>query len=145
MQTKKFQSEKAMLTGIVIWGTGALFLFLIVRIIIAGEFEFSNLVAFLLLGMVICMLLWLWFETNYEIKEGKLVYKSGPFRGNIEISKIQHITRDKTMWSGFKPALGLRGLIIRYNKWDDIYISPADKESFIAELLKLNSNIEIRK
>ena len=47
------------------------------------------------------------------------------------------------MHVGFKPALATKGLIIKYNKYDDIYISPNSNDTFIEAVLKINSNIKI--
>ena len=46
-----------------------------------------------------------------------------------------------TIW---KPALSHIGLIITYNKYDDIYISPEKSEQFITQLLETNPNITIK-
>ena len=46
-----------------------------------------------------------------------------------------------TIW---KPALSHIGLIITYNKYDDIYISPEKQEEFIATLHRLNPNITFK-
>ena len=44
-----------------------------------------------------------------------------------------------------KPATALKGLIIKYNKYDEIYISPKTNESFVAEILKLNPEVKINR
>ncbi|MFC3199468.1 PH domain-containing protein [Parapedobacter deserti] len=41
------------------------------------------------------------------------------------------------------PAPSLDRLEIFYNKFDSIVISPKDKQGFIADLLKLNPEIEV--
>lgn len=98
-----------------------------------------NLVIFL-------FLLWTYKTTFYIIKNDSLLWKSGPFNGTIEIKNINKIEHHKgivvpTIW---KPALSHIGLIITYNKYDDIYISPENSKEFIALLLKTNPNIEIK-
>ncbi|MCG2612487.1 PH domain-containing protein [Flavobacterium sp. SM15] len=97
------------------------------------------------LGLVAAMLLWILLDTNYKIKENQLLYCSGPIRGKININKINKIENVKTWYvtSILKPALGSYGLTITYNKFDDIYISPKNKSEFVAELLKINPNIQI--
>ena len=42
-----------------------------------------------------------------------------------------------------KPALATNGIIVKYNKYDEVYLSPRDKDAFIKELLKFNGNIKI--
>ena len=81
--------------------------------------------------------------TNYEITKNYIKYKSGFINGKKDIQNIQSITANKTLWVGMKPAMARKGLIIRYNKYDEIYISPKTNTSFINEVLKLNSSIII--
>lgn len=100
----------------------------------------------ILLGLIDCLFLWIVFDTKYKIKENKLYYCSGPIRGKIDILKINKIENVKTWYvtSILKPALGSYGLTITYNRFDDIYISPKNKEDFIAELLKINPDIQLK-
>lgn len=100
----------------------------------------------ILLGLIDCLFLWIVFDTKYKIKESKLYYCSGPIRGKIDILKINKIENVKTWYvtSILKPALGSYGLTITYNRFDDIYISPKNKEDFIAELLKINPDIQLK-
>jgi len=47
------------------------------------------------------------------------------------------------MWSGTKPALARNGLIIKFNKYDEIYIAPERNNELISDLLKVNPEIKI--
>jgi hypothetical protein len=89
---------------------------------------------------------WILLDTKYILKEKKIFYNSGQFRGAIAIDSIKKIERHSGLMVPvtFKPALNTKGLIIHYNNFDDIYISPKQEESFLEELLKVNPNIEIR-
>lgn len=90
-------------------------------------------------------IIWMLFDTKYQIKEQKLHYYCGPMRGKIDILQIHKIENAKTWLVGttLKPALGSYGVIIYHSKFDDIYISPKRKSEFVAELLKINPNIQI--
>jgi hypothetical protein len=88
-------------------------------------------------------LIWLGLGTNYELTQTELKYKSGPIRGKIEIDKINEIIKGKTLWSGLKPATARNGLIIKYEKYNEIYISPKTNESFVKKILELNEKIKI--
>lgn len=84
-------------------------------------------------------------KTEYKIKNNLLYWQSGPFFGKIDIETIQKIQHHNgifvpTIW---KPALSQIGLIITYNKYDDIYISPVKQKEFIESLLEINPSIEI--
>jgi len=89
------------------------------------------------------LILWIYFDTYYKIENDKLFYRSGFLRGKIEIPTIKEIIKGKTMWSGIKPALAQKGLIIKYNRYDKIYIAPESHDEIITDLLKINSNINI--
>ena len=71
----------------------------------------------------IIFLLWIYFGTRYNVsnKEG-LTYRSGPIHGKIKADRIKEIVRGKTLWSGLKPALSRKGLIIRYDTYNEIYV-----------------------
>jgi hypothetical protein len=88
-------------------------------------------------------LIWLGLGTNYELTQTELKYKSGPIRGKIEIDKIHEIIKGKTLWSGLKPATARNGLIIKYEKYNEIYISPKTNDSFLKKILELNDKIKI--
>ncbi len=98
---------------------------------------------FLFLLIPLLLLSWIYFDTGYKIENSKLVYRSAFLRGKIEISTIKEIQKGKTMWSGIKPALARKGLIIRFNKFDEIYIAPENNDELILDLLKINSAIKI--
>lgn len=141
MKTGVYVSEKGRLTKVVY----ALVILLLLGIVVVQRDEIPDKpLAGVLLLVPVAFLLWLWMDTWYRIGDGSLVYRSGPFRGRIAIASIREITKNKTLCVGFKPALGQKGLIIRYNGWDEIYISPRDKETFLAELLRKNGAIVLK-
>src|SRR5690554_1462479 len=87
--------------------------------------------------------LWALVHTYYQIKDDKLIYRSGFIHGEIDINNIKEIIKGKTMWVGLKPALATGGLIIKYNRFDDIYLAPKNNEELIEDLLKLNRDIVV--
>lgn len=95
---------------------------------------------------IVLALIWILLDTKYILKENKIFYNSGPFRGIIAIESIRRIEHHSGIIVPvtFKPALNTKGLIIHYNSFDDIYISPKQEEMFLEELLKINPDIEIR-
>lgn len=100
---------------------------------------------FILLPLLspIILIFWIYFDTSYKIENNELIYRSGFLRGKIEIPNIKEILKVKTMWSGVKPALARNGLIIKLNKYDEIYIAPENNDELISDLIKLNSEIKI--
>lgn len=95
---------------------------------------------------IVLSLIWILLDTKYILKENKIFYNSGPFRGTIAIESIRKIERHSGIIVPvtYKPALDTKGLIIYYNRFDDIYISPKQVDLFLEELLKINPDIEIR-
>ena len=75
--------------------------------------------------------------------EQVLSYKSGPIRGQIEISRVREIVVGKTLWLGLKPATARNGIIVKYDKYNELYKSPETNDLFIQHLLKLDKGIKI--
>ncbi len=94
--------------------------------------------------LVSSLLLWIWFSTYYRISGEMLHYRSGPIHGTIPIQQIREVALNKYLWSGIRPALGFKGLVVRYNKWDEIYFSPAEKEIFLKALQEANPAIVVK-
>lgn len=97
----------------------------------------------IILFFPLVLLLWIYFDTFYKIEGGKLKYRSAFLRGEVEISKIYEIVKGKTLWVGIKPALATNGLIIKYNRFSEIYLAPENNDEMISDLLKINHNIKI--
>ena len=55
-------------------------------------------------------------------------------KGKIEIKEIREVIKGKTLWVGLKPATARKGLIIKYGKFDEIYMSPQTNDEFINRL-----------
>lgn len=91
------------------------------------------------------MLIWILLDTKYSIKAEILYFYSGPFRGKININSIRKIEHHSGLIVPvtYKPALDTKGIIIYYNSFDDIYISPNQEAIFLEELLKINPNIKV--
>jgi hypothetical protein len=125
----------------------------IVYIIVIGStipaFFDDNITAlYVVIGIntiVLGFLSWLILQTNYVLDSKNLFYKSGPFNGTIAIKSIKKIEFHNgifvpTLW---KPALSHIGLIITYNNYDDIYISPENREEFVQKLITINPTINL--
>lgn len=109
----------------------------------------ENLTAkFIIIGINVSSLFLLYWITNYtyyKLDNHLLVCKSGPFKKKIVIENIRKIESHDglivpALW---KLSLSHKGIIIHYNQFDEIYISPKDNQKFLNELLKINPNIII--
>ena len=88
--------------------------------------------------------IWIWFETFYVIKDGLLFYKSAFMKGSLSISLIHEVAKHNGVYAGLvKPGLSMKGLVIKYNRYDDMYISPEKADEFIIELQKINPDIKV--
>ena len=86
-------------------------------------------------------------NTKYYIDKNILVSQVLFYKYKVNIETIRKIEYNHTIFVGTTTKLGwdTKGLIVHFNKFDDFFISPANKEQFIAHLLQLNPNIEIKK
>lgn len=92
---------------------------------------------------VIIFVIHLFLTTNYTIENGRLTIKSGLFvNKTIDINTIKKITETNNPLSS--PATSLDRLEIFYGKFDSIIISPKKKHEFIADIEKLNPNVEVK-
>lgn len=140
----KFASKKDILFSIVILGINAFLIGLSITGIVNGEMGKGEYWSLILISAVVGLLFWFYFGTNYELsKENGLIYRCGPFYGKISVDRITEVIKGKTLWVGFRPATSGKGLIVKYDKYNEIYISPKNNESFIDKILELNGQIKI--
>lgn len=112
-------------------------IFVSIKTILEGEW-----MGLLGLGVVVGLILVFSKTTRYIINQNQLIVKSTWIvYERIDISKISKIEKSNSVLSS--PALSLDRLRIRYNKYDEVLISPKEKKEFIDLLLKINPTIEI--
>jgi hypothetical protein len=142
---KLFASSKNYYSAALIWII-AIGLLIVVFIKKPDAQEPSIYIFYAIILPIVGSLIWILLDTKYILKENKIFYNSGPFRGTIAIDSIKKIEHHSGIIVPvtFKPALNTKGLIIHYNSFDDIYISPNQENLFLEELLKVNPDIEIR-
>lgn len=140
----KFQSKKDILFSIVLIGGNILIILITLLGIIKGEMGKNESWAIILNVALVVFLFWVYYGTSYELsKEEGLVYTSGPIKGKIRLNRITEIVKGKTLWVGYKHATSRKGLIIKYDKYNEIYISPKTNESFIKKILEFKKDIKI--
>ena len=138
----RFLSTKNTFTIVILWG---IVLFFIVMLALNYEKGNFPVIPMIIISLVTGFVLWVLLDTRYVIKNNFLLYRSGPIRGRIDITKIKSIKR----FSGLnvpvmlKPALDTKGFIVTYNQFDDLFISPKMSDVFIEEIKKINPQIEV--
>jgi hypothetical protein len=106
----------------------------------------GNIILVILLLVICLFFLFLLFglsRTQYELTHENFTYQSVWLKGKIELDQIREILVGRTQWVGLKPAFARKGLILKFGKYDEIYISPDNNETFIQEILRRNPKIKI--
>jgi membrane protein YdbS with pleckstrin-like domain len=75
---------------------------------------------------------WIFTTTRYDLSDGTLRVRSGPFRWSIPVADIKSITPTHNPLSS--PALSLDRLRIEYGQGRAVMISPNDKDAFLRVL-----------
>lgn len=101
--------------------------------ILSKEYTLSIVFTFLLV-----LFYFLAKSIQYKIDGENLII----WRTKIPIQSIHKVYRTRIPLSS--PALSLDRIGVVYNKYDEIFISPKEREEFIKELLKVNPNIEVK-
>ncbi|WP_143959659.1 PH domain-containing protein [Litoribacter populi] len=139
---KKYQAKCSPLFYLLVVG-----MFLIPMVILGLDVEMFTQRPVILLPILppIFMMLWIYFDTWYGLEGKKLFYKSAFLKGNIPVEQIREIVVGKTSYVGTKAAMGTKGLIVKFNRFDEVYIAPKDNEELVEDLLKINSHTHITK
>lgn len=118
-----------------------LYLYLIgIALFMAYHKLYLLIVVFVLLLIYLTDML---LHTEYRIDDTALHISSGFFyRKTIDIKQIIQVKDTQNILSS--PATSFKNRIeIRYHKYDTIIISPADKEAFVAHLLRIHQDIKV--
>jgi hypothetical protein len=140
MNAMQYPSKKGVLIGSIMAGV---VLFMIGEMLLIPALQKPSVYAIFCLP--IALMAWTWFGTWYRIDASHLHFASGPFRGKIALADITQVTCGETMWAGYRPALARKGIVVQYKRWNEIYISPEEQETFVAELVALNPKIVVVK
>ncbi|TDP58568.1 PH domain-containing protein [Flavobacterium dankookense] len=91
----------------------------------------------LVFGLILVVFYFLSKTIRYKIDSENLII----WNTKISIHSIRKIYRTNNPLSS--PALSLDRIAVVYNTYDEVLISPREREEFIQELLKINPNIEV--
>lgn len=109
-----------------------------------------SVLGYVISALIICLMLWVWFGTEYKIKEGHIKIKSDPFRSTVNIDDVKKLSASNISLSAISyisgPALATDRLEILYgNKYDVVNISPKNEKDFLNTLISKNPDIQIDK
>jgi|SaaInl3SG_22_DNA_1037383.scaffolds.fasta_scaffold09274_2 heme/copper-type cytochrome/quinol oxidase subunit 4 len=141
--TKVFKARTdALFNGVLIFSI-AICILPMWPLIRSGISSTETLIAFVILAATTLMMIAFYTHTYYTIDGDELRWQSSILFGKFSVSSIQKIAINKTLWVGTRPATARNGIIIYYNKYDEIYFSPSDNEAFATALLEINPEIEV--
>lgn len=113
-------------------------------ILYTHEGNLSDIAFELILSLLpVLLLVWVYSTTVYGIEGPFFHYRSAFIKGKIDILTITRLEVGKSLWVGTKPALAKKGLIITYNRFDEIYVAPLSNSDLVAAFIAINPNIEV--
>ncbi len=80
------------------------------------------------------LLVWMWVTTIYVISGNELRIACGPMKMTVPIDSISRIRSSHSVVSS--PALSLSRLAIQYGRFQEVLISPADRQGFIRAIVE---------
>lgn len=140
----KFERKKDIFYRLLIFGTCILVVGLTIIGGLNGEMEKGEYWVLPVVFILVGLLLWFYFGTNYELNNKELIYRGGPLSGKLSIDRITEIVKGKTMWMGIKYATARKGLIVKFDQYNEIFISPKREDLFVEKLLELNGGIQVK-
>lgn len=90
--------------------------------------------------LVILVLILLFFTgtaltTKFVLTDSDLYCKTFIWKKTIPLETIRKVEKQDYLFSGWKISTAYRGIIIHYNKFDELLISPEKEAVFIEEIL----------
>ena len=102
---------------------------------------------FILLTVLLLQQLLFWGifrSTHYTFESDTLLCQSLMFKRRISYESIRKIEQNTSLYAGLKMSTAFRGIIIHYNKYDELFISPAESERFIEFILERNPSVVVK-
>lgn len=128
------------------WFYKSIILFLLAVFIVGevsiyqNENTFEAIIFGLIFLLIISFLIAAIFTTHFTFESDHLLCKFSFWKNKIPYATIKKIERQKSViYGGWKLSTATKGLIITYNSYDELLISPENEDEFIS---KLNSKIQ---
>jgi hypothetical protein len=94
-------------------------------------------------SLIYAYFFYVFHNTVYTIDANQLKIKCDPFKYKpIHIQRIRKVESTRSLQAS--PAASFDRMAIGYNKFDEIIISPRDKEAFVNHLKLINPKIDSR-
>lgn len=140
-QPNSYPSKRSFWIGLILWGIiGVSFLLSWYLSFRAGKtFDYKLLYVYLPLILFVSSI---WFGTFYTLAEDHLEIKVGPwFKKKLPYKRITKVERNHSFISA--PALSSDRLLLKFNRYDEILISPLDEIEFVSQLKRKNPAIRV--
>jgi energy-coupling factor transporter transmembrane protein EcfT len=72
--------------------------------------------------------------TYFRLDQHNLFCKSLIFKKEIPYSSIKKVEKQQGIYAGVKFSTAWKGIIVHYNKYDELLISPENEEIFIVKI-----------
>ena len=104
------------------------------------EDDCSVIWVFLIVLTLLALLFISIYKTTYfRLDQHNLFCKSLIFKKEIPYSSIKKVEKQQGIYAGVKFSTAWKGIIVHYNKYDELLISPENEEIFI---VKIHERIE---
>jgi hypothetical protein len=140
---RRFPSKRDLWLVIVLWGATLALVYASMDVATS-----PTPVMFKALFLLICissavLMPWILYGTSYALTEEALLIRCGPFRKRVLVSAIQAVTPSRNPMSS--PACSLDRLHIKYRGSRlGVLVSPSDKQSFLQDLARLDSQLSLQ-
>ena len=131
------------------WFYKSIILFLLAVFIVGevsiyqNENTFEAVMFGLIFLLIIIFLIAAIFTTHFTFESDHLLCKYSFWKHKIPYATIKKIERQESvLYGGWKMSTAIKGLIITYNSYDELLISPENEDAFI---LMLNSKLRQKK
>ena len=127
--------------ALVLFVTLVFFAPLIPAVLQAG-FDAKMATTFIFLVIIYILVLYLLLGTKYTIENNMLKIRSGFIQFSpVPVESIKEIRKTHSLLSA--PAPSFDRILIKYGKYDEVIVSPKDKQAFINALKNINPAIDI--
>lgn len=132
---------------IFLFGVIGLLLAVAIIVLLCLPGEAVPIPVFVILSLVVALLWWMLASTRFEITNESLTAQTGPFRRTVPITSIVKVVYDDQLFkmSIWKVGCSHHGLMVHYDKYEDIYISPQPRDKFVEDLCRLNPSITVHR
>lgn len=143
MEAVHFSSHRDSFFSAIVWGTNLLLAAISVGVVWDKGMSVEQIPPVAIIALVMALLFWLFYGTHYTLSAEFFTYRMGPIAGEIPTKHITEIIVGETLWVGLKPATAKNGIIVKYGRFDEVYISPNSNESFVKKLKELHPGVVV--